>query len=60
VIEQSAKKHKVQMELRESGSKGIVVFSVLAKIREKETRLDERIERGIGAMKEAYALINQV
>ena len=60
VIEQSAKKHKVHMELRESGSKGIVVFSILAKIQEKETRLDERVEKGIGAMKEAYALINQV
>jgi hypothetical protein len=60
IAEQTAMKRKAHLELRESGSKGIVVFSLVVKIADKELRLEEKINAGIEALKDAYAVINQV
>lgn len=60
IVEQSAKRHKAHLELRENGSKGIVVFSIVAKIAEREPHFEDKIKASIEALKEAHALINQV
>lgn len=60
MAEEVAKRQKVRLELRQGGSKGIVVFSLVVKVEDGEPRLDERVKRGIDALREAYALIKQV
>jgi hypothetical protein len=52
---------KVHVELRNSGSKGIVVFTFATKIMVSSTKtLGKKVEAGVEALKEAYAQTMQV
>jgi hypothetical protein len=61
VAERVSKLWKVHVELRNSGSKGIVVFTFAAKFTDPDAKsLSKKIETGVGALKEAYTQAMQV
>lgn len=56
-----SKSRKVNLELRKSGSKGIVVFTFAAKVTKPEIKsLTRKIESSVDALKEAYGQAMQV
>lgn len=61
VADQVSKGRKLHLELRKSGSKGIVVFTFAAKITKPEVKsLARKVEASVDALKEAYGQAMQV
>lgn len=61
VADAVSKSSKLHLELRKSGSKGIVVFTFAAKITKPEVKsLTMKVEASVGALKEAYGQAMQV
>ena len=61
VASRVSKARKVSVELKNSGSKGIVVFTFVTKIVDpKSTTLSKKITAAVEAMKDAYAQAMQV
>jgi hypothetical protein len=55
-----SKSRKVHIELRNNGSKGIVVFTFAAKLTSVDKSLDKKVEANVEALKEAYNQAMQV
>ena len=55
IAERASKKHGVHLELRSSGSKGIVVFTFAARMANRPAAsLARQVEAGVSALKDAY------
>jgi len=56
IAEEAAKKHGVHLELRSSGSKGIVVFTLAARISAQDSAsLGKHVDACVAALRDAYA-----
>lgn len=61
VADRVSREKKVHLNLRKSGSKGIVVFTFAAKIAKADSKtLAKKLGTGVDALKEAYAQAMQV
>jgi hypothetical protein len=59
IAEGVSKVRKVHLEVRNSGSKGIVVFTLVAKLSMGTKSLDKRLEVSVAALREAYTQATQ-
>jgi hypothetical protein len=60
IAEQISKQHKVQLELRSAGSKGIVVFTFTVRISpDGSASLEKNVRAGIAALKDAFQQTKQ-
>jgi len=60
IVEDISKSRRVHLELRKSGSKGIVVFTLAARIGDVDSKtLEKKLETNIEALKEAFHLATQ-
>jgi hypothetical protein len=61
IAEEAARKHRVHLELRGSGSKGIVVFTLAVRIpAEDSVSLTRQVGAGVAALRDAYQKAKQL